>query len=75
MPLACNFLVPPGRFERPTPALGGRVQSCQLGLSDFMRFHITARKTTFFLSFMLTIRLLVHPYFTPYALAGVKFLR
>ena len=68
-------LVPPGGFEPSTPALGGRVHSSQLGFSDFMWFYITARKTVLFTESVLMVRILIHPYFTPFMVAGVKSLR
>ena len=68
-------LVPPGGFEPSTPALGGRVHSSQLGFSDFTWFYITACKTVFFTESMLMVRILIHPYFTPFIVAGVKSLR
>lgn len=69
------LMVPPIRFERTTPALGGRVRSSQLGFSDFMWFYITARKTVLFTESVLMVRILIHPYFTPFMVAGVKSLR
>ena len=74
-PSPSGSLVPPGGFEPSTPALGGRVYPSHLRFSDFTWFYITARETACFLFSVLVIRYIVHPYFTPYALAGVKSLR
>lgn len=69
------LMVPPIRFERTTPALGGLVQRLHLGKVMFRQISITARKLPILTFHHISIRFHFHTYFTPVSVARVKYLR